>query len=147
MRLFHSRARLGWADGDWEQGRAYAERTIALLDTSEDVQDLIRMHLLRAGIALLTGDLNEAEVSVREAKGVSGRIRMPRTLRRFASSRRRLLRVGTASRRAILLAEEAIELLEQDPASQGRAYGDLVRRSPPTTALLTRSRCSAERTS
>jgi tetratricopeptide (TPR) repeat protein len=122
VRLFHSRARLAWADGDWEQGRAYAERTIALLDTSEDVQDLIRMHLLRADIALLTGDLNEAEVSVREAER---RIGPDTDAQDIASLRQQQALIAARGHRveeAILLAEEAIELLEQDPASQGRAY-------------------------
>ncbi len=122
VRLFYSRARLAWAECDWEQGRAYAERAIALLEASEDVHDLIRMHLLRADIAVLTGEIDEAEMSVREAEARMG----PETdVQDMASlyCQRALIatRRGNADE-AIPLAREAIDLLANDPAAQGRAY-------------------------
>jgi tetratricopeptide (TPR) repeat protein len=122
VRLFYSRARLAWAEGDWEQGRANAERAIALLEASEDVHDLIRMHLLRADIALLTGDIDEAESSVREAEERMG---LETDAQDVASLRCQQALI--AARRgcadaAIPLAHEAIDLLANDPATQGRAY-------------------------
>jgi tetratricopeptide (TPR) repeat protein len=122
VRLFYSRARLAWAECDWERGRAYAERAIALLEASEDVQDLIRMHLLRADIAILTGEVEEADVSVREAEQHVG----PDTdVQDVASLRRQQASIAARRGRAeeaIGLAHEAIGLLEDDPATQGRAY-------------------------
>jgi tetratricopeptide (TPR) repeat protein len=122
IRLFYSRARLAWAECDWERGRAYAQRAIALLEASEDVQDLIRMHLLRADIAVLTGDLAEAETSVGEAERHVGPgtdaqdLAVLRCHQALIAARRR------RTDEAILLAGEAIELLADDPATQGRAY-------------------------
>jgi len=122
VRLFYSRARLAWAECDWEQGRAYAERAIALLEASEDVQDLIRMHLLRADIAVLTGDIDEAEISVQEAEEYVG----PDTDAQDVASLRCQQALIAARRgrsdEAIPLAREAIDLLANDPATQGRGY-------------------------
>jgi tetratricopeptide (TPR) repeat protein len=122
VRLFYSRARLAWAECDWEQGRACAERAIALLENSEDVQDLIRMHLLRADIGVLTGDLDEAEAAVAKAEA---HIRPETDAQDVASLRCQQALI--AARRgqpeqAIPLANEAIDLLADDPAAQGRAY-------------------------
>jgi tetratricopeptide (TPR) repeat protein len=122
VRLFYSRARLAWAECDWEQGRAYAERAIALLDASEDAQDLIRMHLLRADIALLMDDLDEAESSVSQAERRVGSdtdaqdVASLRCQQAFIAARR-----GSAEE-AIRLAQTAVDLLAKDPATQGRAY-------------------------
>jgi tetratricopeptide (TPR) repeat protein len=122
VRLFYSRARLAWAECDWERGSAYAERAIALLEASEDVQDLIRMHLLRADIAILTGDVEEAEISAREAEEHVG----PDTdVQDVASLRRQQASIAARQGRAeeaIRLAREAIVLLADDPATQGRAF-------------------------
>jgi tetratricopeptide (TPR) repeat protein len=122
MRVFYSRAQLAWAEGDWEQGRAYAERTIALLEASEDVQGLIRMHLLKADIAVLKGEIDEAETSVREAEKRTG----PTTnVQDVASLRCQKALIAVQRGRpdeAISLAREAIDLLANDPSSQGRAY-------------------------
>lgn len=122
VRLFYSRARLAWAECDWEQGRACAERAIALLENSEDLQDLIRMHLLRADIGVLTGDLEEAEAAVAKAEA---HIR-PETDAQDVASLRCQQALIAARRgqpeRAIPLAYEAVDLLADDPAAQGRAY-------------------------
>jgi tetratricopeptide (TPR) repeat protein len=122
VRLFYSRARLAWTECDWERGRSYAQRAIALLEASEDVQDLIRMHLLRADIAVLTGDIGEAETSVREAEKHVGPgtdvqdVAVLRCQEALIAARRR------RTQEAISLAGEAIELLADDPTTQGRAY-------------------------
>jgi tetratricopeptide (TPR) repeat protein len=122
VRLFHSRARLAWAECDWEQGRAYAERAIALLEASEDAQDLIRMHLLRADIAVLMGDIEEAEISVREAEE---RVGPDTDAQDVAALRWQQALIAARQGRpdeAIPLAREAIDLLANDPATQGRGY-------------------------
>jgi tetratricopeptide (TPR) repeat protein len=122
VRLFYSRARLAWAECDWEQGRAYAERAIALLEVSEDVQDLIRMQLLKADIAVVTGDLIEAEISTREAEehlgpGIDSQdLALLRCQQALIAARQ-----GRADE-ALPLAREAVRLLADDPAAQGRGY-------------------------
>jgi transcriptional regulator with XRE-family HTH domain len=121
-RLFYSRARLAWADCEWDQGRAYAERAIALLELSEDVQDVIRMHLLCADIALLTGDVEEAEAAVARAEE---RVRPETDAQDIASMRCQQALIAARrgdAERATALAREAIDLLADDPATQGRAY-------------------------
>jgi tetratricopeptide (TPR) repeat protein len=122
VRVFYSRARLAWAECDWEQGRAYAERAIALLEASEDVQDLIRMHLLRADIAVLTGDLAEAENSVREAERRVGADTDTQDVASLRCQQALIAARQGCSDEAIPLAREAIDLLENDPATQGRGY-------------------------
>lgn len=122
VRVFYSRARLAWAECDWEQGRAYAERAIALLETSEDVQDLIRMHLLKADIAVLTGDLAEAEGSVREAEQRVGPETDSQDVASLRSQQALIAAQQGRSQEAMSLAQEAIEMLASDPATQGRGY-------------------------
>jgi transcriptional regulator with XRE-family HTH domain len=121
-RLFYSRARLAWADCEWEEGRAYAERAIALLELSEDAQDVIRMHLLCADIAVLTGDIDEAEGAAASAEALM----RPETDAQDIASLRCQQALIAARRgeagRATALAHEAIGLLVDDPATQGRAY-------------------------
>lgn len=122
VRLFYSRARLAWGECDWEQGRAYAERAIALLEASEDVQDLIRMHLLKADIALLTGEIDEAETSVKAAERCMG---LDVDLQDLALLRRHQGMIAARRGRAEEakhFAREAVDLLADDPAIQGYAY-------------------------
>jgi tetratricopeptide (TPR) repeat protein len=122
IRLFYARARLAWAESDWERGRTYAERAIALLEVSENVQDLIRMYLVKADISLLTGDVAEAESSVEAAEqhmspGVDSQdLALLRCQQALIAARR------GRSHEAEPLACEAIELLEDDPSEQGRGY-------------------------
>jgi tetratricopeptide (TPR) repeat protein len=122
VRLYYSRARLAWAECDWEKGRAYAERAIALLDASEDVQDLIRMHLLRADIALLMGDMDEAELSLREAERYVGRDTDAQDVAVLRCQQALIAARQGRSDEAVALANEAIDLLAADPATQGRGY-------------------------
>jgi tetratricopeptide (TPR) repeat protein len=122
MRVFYSRARLAWAEGDWEQGRAYAERTIALLEASEDVQDLLRMHLLKADFAVLSGNIDEAEASVREAQQHMGAATDAQDVALLRYQQALIAAQQGRSGEAIGLAREAVDMLAGDPATQGRAY-------------------------
>jgi tetratricopeptide (TPR) repeat protein len=121
-RLFYSRARLAWAECDWEQGRTCAARAIALLEAGEDVQDLIRMHLLKADIALLTGDTDAAEISVRAADEHIGPDTDAQDMATLLRQRAVIAARQGRCEEAAPLAYEAIELLAHDPATQGRAY-------------------------
>jgi tetratricopeptide (TPR) repeat protein len=122
VRLFYARARLAWAECDWEQGRAYAERAIALLEVSEDVQDLIRMHLVKADIGLLTGAVAEAESSVQEAQQHVGPGIDSQDLALLRCQQALIAARQGRSDEAEPLAWEAIELLAEDPSEQGRGY-------------------------
>jgi tetratricopeptide (TPR) repeat protein len=122
IRIFYSRARLAWAECDWEQGRAYAERTIALLEASEDVQDLVRMHLLKADIALLTGNIDEAEASVREVEQHLGAGTDAQDVAALRYQQALIAAQQGRSGEAIELARESVVMLADDPATQGRAY-------------------------
>ncbi len=122
IHLYYSRARLAWAECDWEQGRAYAERAIALLEASEDVQDLIRMHLVKADIAVLAGDIAEAEISVRDAErhvnpGTDSQdVALLQCQKALVAARQ------GRSREAVSLAREAIDQLRGDSPERGRGY-------------------------
>lgn len=122
VRLYYSRARLAWAECDWEHGRAYAERAIVLLQASEDRQDLVRLYLLRADMSLVTGEIDDAEESVREAERL---LALGADVQDVGSLRYQQAFIAAAQGRsdeAIALAHDAIELLAQDPAVLGRAY-------------------------
>jgi tetratricopeptide (TPR) repeat protein len=122
VRLFYAQARLAWAECDWQHGRRYAERAIALLEVSEDVQDLIRMHLVKADIALLSGDLADAEISIQKAEArvdpgtESEDIALLRCQKALIAARQG--RTGDA----LQLARDAVEMLRDDPTAQGRGF-------------------------
>lgn len=120
--LFCSRARLAWAECDWEEGRACAERAIALLEASEDVEDLIRMHLVKADIAVLTGDIEEAESSMREAEERMGPAMDSEDLALLRCQQALIAARQGRAEEALSLAREAVDLLADDPAQQGRGY-------------------------
>jgi tetratricopeptide (TPR) repeat protein len=122
VRLFYSRARLAWAECDWEHGRTCAERAIALLDLSEDVQDLIRMHLVKADIALLSGDLAAAQISIHQAQRRVGPGTDSEDLALLRCQKALLAARQGRTDDALPLAREAVEMLRDDPTAQGRAY-------------------------
>jgi tetratricopeptide (TPR) repeat protein len=122
VRLFYSRARLAWTECDWERGRAYAQSAIALVGASEDVQDLIRMHLLSADIAVLTGAVEEAEESVRQAERHVGPGTDAQDLAVLRCQQALIAARRGRAEAAIALAQEALDLLADDPATQCRAY-------------------------
>lgn len=122
-RLHHSRARLAWAECDWECGRRHADRAIALIEVSEDSRNLIRAHILRSDIGLLEGDDgDETAASLAAAEHLMGPDADVQD-RGYLCCQRALfaVRQGNAGE-ALELAREAIRLLENDPALQGRGY-------------------------
>ena len=122
VRLFYSRARLAWAECDWENGRRHAERAIALLDVFEDVQDLIRMHLIKADIALLSGDLAGAAISIHQAEARVGSGTDSEDLALLRCQKAMLAARQGRTDDALPLAREAVQMLRDDPTAQGRGY-------------------------
>lgn len=121
VRVYWARARVAWAERDWTRGRANADRAIALCEALQDRDALLRLHLLRAEIGLMAGDLDAAEASIEVVAEQIAFDTHPQDVGTLRWQQSFLAATRGDYDEAVALAQAAIDLLDSDAAWQARA--------------------------
>jgi transcriptional regulator with XRE-family HTH domain len=124
IRLYWSQARLAAMDGEFVAAKRNMGRAIALLETTEDRLHLARAHLLNAEILLAGGDTDEAGEQLELSEGLFDGEEAQERAWFLVEKGRWEARSGQGAE-AIAHAREALELVEEDPALEGRALWTL----------------------
>ena len=125
IRLYWSQARLAAMDGEFVAAKRNMGRAIALLETTEDRLHLARAHLLNAEILLAGGDTEEAGEQLELSAGLFDGNEEAQERAWFLVEKGRWEARSGQGAAAIGHAREALELVEEDPALEGRALWTL----------------------
>lgn len=126
-RLYWSLARLSTAEGRLPTALAYARRSIALLETSEDDVHLGRAHLLCGLIFNLDDRAEEAGKQLALAEKFFGPRIDPIDLGQLRTEQAKSRAQLGEAKEALAFAEEATRLLERDPDYLGSAWHALAK--------------------
>lgn len=121
MRIYWARARLAWAERDWACGRTYAARAIALCEVVQNRRGLVRLHIIRAEIGVMSGELDACRAAVEQARQCLSVDSHPQDVACVRYLEAFVAAANGQHERSIRLAEESVALLNEDPACQARA--------------------------
>ena len=123
VRLYWSQARLAAAEDDAPSALANLRRAIALLETTEDVRQLARAHLLYAEILTFDGETDGAAPHLELAEQLLGPHPDAEDLYWLRAEQARRAAAAREADEAIARANEALALIgDTDPAERGTAY-------------------------
>ena len=125
VRLYWSQARLAAMDGEFVAAKRNMGRAIALLETTEDRLHLARAHLLNAEILLAGGDTEEAGEQFALSESLFDGNEDAQERAWFLVEKGRWEARTGDGEQAVAHAREALQLVDEDPALEGRALWTL----------------------
>jgi transcriptional regulator with XRE-family HTH domain len=125
VRLYWSQARLAAMDGEFVAAKRNMGRAIALLETTEDRLHLARAHLLNAEILLASGDNEEAGEQLTLSESLLDGNEDAQERAWFLVEKGRWEARTGAGEQAVAHAREALRLVDEDAALEGRALWTL----------------------
>src|SRR3954453_12862026 len=125
VRLYWSQARLAAMDGEFVAAKRNMGRAIALLETTEDRLHLARAHLLNAEIQLAGGDTEEAGEQLTLSESLFDGNEDAQERAWFLVEKGRWEARTDHGEQAVAHAREALRLVDEDAALEGRALWTL----------------------
>jgi transcriptional regulator with XRE-family HTH domain len=125
VRLYWSQARLAAMDGEFLAAKRNMGRAIALLEATEDRLHLARAHLLNAEILLAAGETDEAGEQLALSESLFDGNEDAQERAWFLVEKGRWEARSGQGEQAVEHATDALALVDEDPALEGRALWTL----------------------